>query len=475
MLVRLTLVQQNDIHAMLADHVEVAWSEGGWVAYGAGGFARASALAKRLGERSDASLLVDGGDAIHGTFEAAASRGRGILPILDAGGVDLMVVGNWEFAYGPEALRNAAREASFPVLGANVLDAADGRGVLQADHVEEVAGVRIGFLGVTTPIVAQTMPPRFSEGLRFADPIETLRSGVARLREEEGCDLVVVLSHVGLAQDVEMMRRVEGVDVVLSAHTHERLLAPLRVGGSWIIQSGFSGSFLGALHLDVEAGRLREVRHELVGVPADGEEDDAVASRVEAFASPHRKALEEPVGTTREVLHRMGALQSPMDDLLTDAYRALTGADVAFSHGWRYGSPIAAGTITLGDLWRIVPTDPEVHTVSMTGREILEALEQSLHDSFGPPLGQKGGYPARTSGMRVLARLNNPRGARVLDARVGAERLDPSRTYLVAGAGDQSAARGERTGTGTRAVDAMKELLARGPWRDPGAPRLVAA
>jgi 2',3'-cyclic-nucleotide 2'-phosphodiesterase (5'-nucleotidase family) len=84
-------------------------------------------------------------------------------------------------------------------------------------------------------------------------------------------------------------------------------------------------------------------------------------------------------------------LEATMDNLITDAYLDLTGADVAFSHGWRYGASVLPGEVTVGDLWQMIPTNLEVFTIEMTGKEIRQKLEESLQSVYAPDaFNQKG-------------------------------------------------------------------------------------
>jgi 2',3'-cyclic-nucleotide 2'-phosphodiesterase (5'-nucleotidase family) len=167
-----------------------------------------------------------------------------------------------------------------------------------------------------------------------------------------------------------------------------------------------------------------------------------------------------------------------MDDLITAAYRTVTGAEIAVSHGWRYGAPIPPGPVTAGDLWQMVPPNPEVFTVKLTGAEIRRMLERSLERTFaGNPMRQQGGYVMRFDGMSAVARLNNPRGERLSQLEIGGRPVEHEREYTVAAAGEQSVQKREgRVGSGMRAVDAVREHLRRaGPVEGAhGGEKLVA-
>ena len=460
---RLTLIQQNDTHAHIEPHWELGWQDGEAHAWRAGGYAHIRAIADRIRrETGDACVHVDSGDAIHGTGAAQWTRGAAIVPALNAVGVELMTPGNWEFGFGPAVLRERVTALDFPVIAGNVVRADTREPEFAATDVREVGGVRVAFVGVTSPIVGRTMPQPFGAGLRFLDALDVLPEIIASVRDRERPDLVVLVSHYGFAQEVGIARAVDGIDVILGGHTHDVLSQLVRVGGTIITQAGAHGSYVTRLDLELAHGRVCEVRHQLISVDATGPADATVAAVVDEALAPHREGLDEVVGETAVLLHRGTVLTAPMDTVITEAYRATTGADVALSHGWRYGTPIPPGPITAGDLWQMLPPNPELFTVRLTGAELRRVLEQSLERTFaGDVLRQQGGYIMRFAGMRAVARLNNPAGTRVQRLEIGGAPADPEREYVVAAAGEQSVRSQEgRAMTGVRVIDSVRAWLA---------------
>lgn len=459
---RFTIIHQNDIHAHVEAHPELRWHEGKPRVWRAGGSAHIRALVDRIRDESHGACVhVDSGDTIHGTGPAQWTTGAAIVPVLNALGVDLMTPGNWEFGFGPAILRERVTELRFPVVAANVHSADSGEPEFAGTLIRDVGGVRIGFIGLTSPIVALTMPPSFGAGLRFLDALEVLPPLIAELRHAEAVDIVVVVSHYGFAQEVAIARAVDGIDVILGGHTHDVLRAPVFVGRTIISQAGAHGSYVSQLDLEVGTSGVADVQHRLHEVNADAPADAEVARVVERALEPHRGALEEVVGETEVLLHRGTALESPMDHLIADAFRASTGADIAVTHGWRYGVPIPPGPVTAGDLWQMIPTNPALVTVRMTGVEIGHMIERSLDRSFnGDPLRQQGGYVLRFSGMRAVARLNNPRGERLHQIEVGARPLRSTDEYLVAMPGAHfPGTRRDAVPAGVTAIDSVRSFL----------------
>lgn len=460
---QLTLLQLNDTHAYLEPHPEVFWEGDGPAFRTAGGYARIAGLVGRgRAETGGRTLLLDCGDTLHGTAPAVKTRGAAMVPVLNALGIAAMTA-HWDFAYGPARLRELAAMLGYPVLALNCHDAAGGPEPFPPSTLIETPDLTVGVAGIAATILDKTMPPSFAAGLRFTNGIDELPVEIEALRDR-GADLVVVLSHLGLPQDVRVATEVDGIDVLLSGHTHHRLEAPLSVNGALLIQSGVHGSFVGRLDIFVRDGRVARYTHRLIEVGVHCPADPVVDALATEAVAPFRDELGEIVGETAVPLYRGEMFGSSMDDLLLAAIRRETGAALAFSNGWRYGAPVLPGPVTRNDLYDIVPMDPEVMTVTLTGAEVLGMLEQNLERTFAcDPFGQMGGYVKRCQGLTCYVKIENPPGHRVQACWSGGRRLDPAERYWVAFVTVQGVLAGvgtDRAGTGAGAHAAMERLLA---------------
>jgi len=241
---------------------------------------------------------------------------------------------------------------------------------------------------------------------------------------------------------MKLLSEVEGIDVCLSGHTHNRLYKPALQGKTLIIQSGCHGSFLGRLDLEIDGGRVVDYRHQLIEVEAkinpDPEVDDLV--RRQAIA-PYQEELSTVVGETATALNRGTTLETTMDNFLLQALLESTGAQLAFSNGWRYGAPVIPGEVTLNDLYNIIPMDPPISTVELTGEEIVAMLEENLERTFArDPYDQMGGYVKRGLGFNAYIKIENPPGQRVQQVFVGDEQLQPGLYYPTAFVTEQGVA-----------------------------------
>lgn len=463
----LTLLQMNDSHGYLEPHQELFYAGGPPEYRLAGGYARIATILEEVRDAQPGRVLsFDCGDTIHGTYPAVQSKGEAFIPILNALGFDAMTA-HWEFAYGPEQFRKVARGLNYPVLAENCYDDASGDLVFLPYTVCETEGLQVGVIGIAATIVDKVMPDSFSEGIHFSLGKAELPGHITHLRDEEGVDLVVVISHLGFPQDAKLAGEVDGIDILLSGHTHNRLFEPAVVNGTIIIQSGCHGSFLGRLDVTVENRRVKRFSHELIVIGDEIRPEPEVEEMVEGIMDPHREYLSRVVGETRTDLNRNTVLEATMDNLLLQALMGATGAEMAFSNGWRYGAPIPPGPITVNDLWNIIPVNPPVSTVEITGRELRAMMEENLERTFArDPYHQMGGYVKRCAGVNIYCKLENPPGHRIQEFFAAGKPLDPDAIYraaFVTGQGVPSNYGRNREDLDIRAIEALERYLARGP------------
>jgi 2',3'-cyclic-nucleotide 2'-phosphodiesterase (5'-nucleotidase family) len=232
-----------------------------------------------------------------------------------------------------------------------------------------------------------------------------------------------------------------------------------------IIQSGCHGSFLGRLDLEIDGGRVVDYRHQLIEVEAKINPDPAVDDLVRQAIAPYQEELSTVVGETATALNRGTTLETTTDNFLLQALLESTGAQLAFSNGWRYGAPIIPGEVTLNDLYNIIPMNPPISTVELTGEEIVAMLEENLERTFArDPYDQMGGYVKRSLGFNVYIKIENPPGQRVQQVFVGDEPLQPGLYYPTAFVTEQGVAHKygrNRQHHTERSIEALKTYLSK--------------
>lgn len=465
MVKNLTILQMNDSHAYLDLHQELFWDGDRAVYRKAGGFARVMTVLNQVRDATKGQVLVfDGGDTIHGTFAAVKTQGEALIPILNEMHFDAMTA-HWEFAYGPAQLKKVVGQLSYDLLACNVYDKSSDKLFFPPYKVFESSGIRVGVIGIASTIVDKTMPPSFSTGLYFTLGDTELPGYIEKLRTDDKVDLIVVLSHLGFPQDVKLAQEVKGIDILLSSHTHNRLFTAKQVNSTIIIQSGSHGSFLGRLDLEIEDHHIINYRHALIVIGEDIRPDGNVQLLVDSALAPYRDELNQVIGHTSTALNRNTMFESTMDNLLLQSLLDYTGAQVTFSNGWRYGAPVASGPITLNDLWNIIPTNPHISTVDLTGEEIRTMLEENLEHTFSrDPYKQMGGYVKRMLGLNLYVKVENGPGQRIQELFVQGQPIKANQRYAVSFVTTQGVP--QKYGTNrkdldVRAIEALRQYVDR--------------
>jgi sulfur-oxidizing protein SoxB len=379
------------------------------------------------------ALLIDGGDTLQGSGPASWSQGEVVVGPQRALGVDLGIPGNWEVVYGAERLKTWSTSLGYPLLAANLTEAATGQPVFARYLVREVGGIRFGFVGFTDPDTGVRQSPAYSRGLRFLG-VDALQPAIDELRARHRPEVVVLVTHVGLARSVELAKHVSGVDILLSGDTHERVYQPIIEHGIWVVEPGSFASFLGRLDVSVEPGRPLGLSWKLIELRADlFPEDAAVKASTDKALAPYRQRMNRVIGHTSIALERYGVLETSADDMLTDAIRRETGADIALSNGFRFAHPIEAGPVTEADLWQLYPVASRIKVGTVTGSQLRAFWESEIEHVFAEdPARLFGGWLPRVSGMRVEFDVKASAGQRVRRLLVDGQDVVDGRGYRVA-------------------------------------------
>ena len=170
-------------------------------------------------------------------------------------------------------------------------------------------------------------------------------------------------------------------------------------------------------------GRVVGHEHELLGVSPKRYTPDTNVTRIVAdVRRPYEARLKKPVGRTETALFRKGVLESTMDNVIADALREASGADIGMTNGFRFSYPVPPGLITEEDLFNIFPMDAGIKVGKLTGRQLRDFWEDGLDQVFASgAYGQRGGWGPRPSGMTVRVRLGEPKGKRVVWMKVGGQ------------------------------------------------------
>ena len=442
-----TLLHTSDIHAQLQTHDEFFLEKGKAVYKKRGGMAVLKTMLNSLrAENPEHTLLIDGGDCFQGGGVAALTEGRGIIPLMNNIGFDLYLPGNWEVVYGKENMRKDLGMYTGQKICANMFhdttDKNKGDLIFSPYWTTMAAGVKIGFIGYNDPLTPKRQSPAYSFGIKFTKPEIDVAKYIDILRNYEKCAMVFLVTHMGLAQQVDLANKpeVQGVDYILGADTHERVRKPIQGTYAKVTEPGAFGSFIAKLDVVVENGVIKDENYQLLDVDPDLYKPDTEMLRlVEKVSAPYKKQLELPIGRTKTTLTRYYVIETNMDNMVTDALAwKFPDMDIVLSNGFRFCPPLVPnaktgeGIITNDFLWSMLPVDSAAKKGEVTGKQLQEWLEKELENVFSKDPGKRfGGWVIRFKGMEVVFTMNNSFGSRVQSIKMKGQPLDKNKTYSV--------------------------------------------
>jgi len=421
---RLGVMHTNDHHG----HLLPFRSEGqdGW-----GGVARRRVAIQR--ERADTAyqwLLLDAGDVFQGTPISNLLTGFLDLECMNQMGYDAMALGNHEFDFGYELLRSRMSDINYKVLCANVVDRERGLPVAEPFAILRRGAYRIGLIGVTTETLPTETHPKVRDYV-YTVPSPVVK-GLANYLRGVGCDLVIALTHQGYQRDLALAKEVPDLDVIVGGHTHTKLDEPTRVGDVLVTQTNGWGRYLGVLKMVFEREgpgqrfKLADYTNKYQPMSPDLPQDDGLKAFVADYDQRLQQEMSKVVCSAKHdfAVEQVRLRENALADMVADALRLQTGADIGFLNGGNFRAPLAAGPVTAGDLYAVLPFDNFLVKVTLTGAKIREFL------TYGASQYGDGGFP-QLSGMRVRYV-----DGKLVDVKVGttaenAVPLDDAKQYTV--------------------------------------------
>ena len=407
-----------------------------------GGFAHLATLVKKMKASRPGALLLDGGDTWQGSGTALWTNAQDMVDACKLLGVDVMTL-HWESSYGAARVKEIEEKdfaGQIDIVAQNVKTTDFEDPVFKPYVIKIINGVPVAIVGQAFPYTPIANPrwqtPDWSFGIR--DDEMQLAVDAARA---EGAQVVVVLSHNGMDVDLKMASRVTGIDAILGGHTHDGMPAPTVVenagGKTLVTNAGSNGKFLGVMDFDVKNGKVVDFRYKLLPVfanllPADPE----MAAFIDNMRAPFLEKLNEKLAVTEGMLYRRGNFNGSWDQLIVDALIAEKDAELAFSPGFRWGTSLLPGdTITMEHLLdQTAITYPWTTLTEMSGEMIKTVLEDVADNLFNPdPYYQQGGDMVRVGGLQYSCDPTAAMGKRIDNMMLKGKRIEPGKTYRVAG------------------------------------------
>ncbi len=420
-----TIVYLNDVHGHIEPFKRFRAKEE------AGALAKAAVYIEELRKEKANMLLLAAGDMIHGTTEVNFFGGLPVIEVMNHMGFDAMAIGNHEFDFGREQLLRLAQVAKFPFLGANVTRY-DGSLLLGDCAIFEVGGVKVGVFGLTTVDTPITTHPKNVIGLKFLDAAAIAGKMVDVFSGQ--VDIIICLSHLGIDADAALAAAVPGIDVIVGGHSHTALVQPKVIGETLIVQAGEWAEYVGVLDVSVAGDKIASFHGELIRMTAEmpgPAPDHPIAVMTGSYKAAMAEKMAVVVGSTSAPLDGEGArvhtCSTNLTNLITDAIREFSGADVVMINGGGIRASINPGDITVRDIYNVLPFADKVVVIELTGDKIMAALEHGLCKY---PQGNTGF--CQVSGMTVRFDPEKPAGSRVVEVLVAGKPIAADKLYTLA-------------------------------------------
>jgi 5'-nucleotidase/UDP-sugar diphosphatase len=442
----LTIVHVNDSHSHLTPH-------GPKDAFGVGtrgGIARAASVIGQIQATEENVLFLHAGDIFIGDFMFNKYFGVTELQILAQLGCDAVTIGNHEFDLTPDGLKLALSSAGFPIPGFEVLSAnLDMTADPELDYfvepsvIKDVNGLKVGLFGLTTEETnAFSMP----SPVVITSCVDGAVAAVTALQGQ--CDLIVGLTHLGFEVDQLIAANVPGIDLIVGGHSHDLVTDPVAVtnplgGTTWIVQAGEFYEYVGKTTVVCGAKGIETIDYQIIPIDSSVPEEPTVAAIVGGLIADLESdprygpaysdvIAEAEVDVPRELID--GYKDTPMGNLVTDAFRQATGTELALTVWGFISQRLSAGPLTGSDIFQSVPYGYDtisghgfrVATFELTGLELIMGLEYTteqakmIHDLYIQVSGMSFGYDS-----------SKPMGEKVKWVLVDGQPIDPAATYTV--------------------------------------------
>jgi 5'-nucleotidase len=395
------------------------------------GFTAVSALKKNYEAAGAEVILLDAGDTLHGLPIANLVKGQSIVKIMNLVGYDAMTPGNHDFNYGTETLLKLSEDMDFALLSSNITKKDGGADLLEDNLVIEKNGVTYGIFGLSTPETAYLTNPNNVTNVEFGNPIDAATKEVAELKAA-GAEVIIALAHLGVDESSKVTsklvaEKVDGIDLIVDGHSHTVLEEGLAVEDTLIVSTGDYIQNIGVVLID-PSGNMKA---DLINAKEFTGTDAAIDELIKSYSTEQETLLSEVIGYSTVYLdgvrEHVRAGETNLGNLATDAFRHVTGADVAITNGGGIRASIEIGDITKKDIVTVFPFGNYVVTKKVTGEALLKALEQGA-STYPEPLGAF----LQVSGITFSIDATKPTGSRVLNAKVNGTAVDPKAEYLLA-------------------------------------------
>ena len=435
------------------------------------GYAKMAALKAEKKAQTPYVTVVSAGDYVQGGSMGAASKGGYIVTIMNAVGYDLVTLGNHEFDYAIPRLKEISKELKATILCCNLIDLKADARMFKPYEIVDYGGTKVAFIGAATPYSFNSSTPAYFQddkgnyvySLSADTYYDTFQNFINDARNQ-GADFVVALTHLG--DDVnydpinsqELARQTEGLDVILDGHSHS--LVPQRIltnkAGKSVLYSQTGAHFdnIGVMTISPNG----EINLSLVSTKDYTKEDPRVRTVIDKLKAEYAAQGARKIGYNEVMLPAKNAEgdwlvrsgETSLGDLCADAFRVCLGTDIAIVGGGSLRKDLPAGDVRFDDIFNVFPFNNNAAVATLTGQEILDALEfgvaayptdfggfphvSGMTFEFDPSVESPVVYDVNKAFVRINAGERRVRNVKVYNPETQLyERIDPAKEYTVGG------------------------------------------
>ncbi len=369
---------------------------------------------------SDA-IVLNAGDDFQGSPVSSMTKGISQILLLNEIKPDAYTIGNHEFDYGKGPLKQALDKANFDVLSANIYDQETNELLVKPYQIYQKGDVKIAVIGLVYESLKSSVIPANVRGLKILNQEKTVRKYVKEV--EDKSDLIVVLSHSGFYSDSTLAENLDEVDVIVGGHSHSWLSNPVEVNDILILQAGAKGERVGLLKMKVDK-QQKEIRswdYDFIRTIVNNvTPDEKVAALVDSMEKNITAIMDQEIGQLEKDWIRNSRDESNIGNWICDVTREKFNTDIAFQNSGGIRKNLAAGPITVRDIWEISPFDNTIQIFELTGQELLDMINYRLENPRDL---------LQLSGLQLY--INMKKGT-LEKATVKGKPINPEQTYSIA-------------------------------------------
>lgn len=425
----LVIIHTNDTHSQIDPNEN-----------GLGGIARRKVVIDSVRAVHPDMMLIDAGDAVQGTLYFSLFGGEVERRMMNELGYDIQILGNHEFDNGMEALADLYKGVKADKLSSNYrLEGSTLQGLFKPYVVRKVGNRKVGFIAINL-IPKGMIADKNCDGVVWTDGLKAANAYAWILKNIEGCDAVVAVTHVGYANepgysDVDLARGSHDIDVIIGGHSHTTINPDDPKSLAWrvpnaddrgvlIAQTGKGGQYVGEIVIDMDGNAPAKTRSHLIRI--DSRLDNRVDPKIVAELTPYRLKVDSvmniPIGFAASEFKRdMPELENLMADIMMQLGTNLINRrpDLAIINNGGLRTSLSQGTITKGEIIQIMPFDNRAVVIEIKGSDLLDALKV---------MGSRNGDGVSANVKVTYSKADNS----ILSATINGKAISPDTVYALA-------------------------------------------